>query len=336
MSTRLAIYGVGNFGYAWVKHFDQMQDAPVSIVAYDRNPEVIDSLRSSGQHPFLHEGVTIADTVTFVSSPEELVTDADVVLLAVTSDATAEVIEQIKPHLKDGVTLVNTAKALDSTTGERLSQVVKASMGDQPYMYALLAGGTIASDLFAHEPLGIDLACEYEGKHSDLVALFESPNLSVYPTADLAGVEYASAFKNVIAILAGIISGMGFSYGSETHIISRAANEIEQLVTTQLSGRPETFRMKSQCWGNDLWMSCTGKTRNRAFGELLGQGMSVADAIDTMQKQHKTVEGIHTIAVLDHIPGAADYPLLAFLHGYIAKQQGSLDDLKNSIFSQTF
>lgn len=336
MSARLAIYGIGNFGYAWVKHFDQMQDAPVSVVAYDRNHEVIDSLRTSGQHPFLHSGVTTAGNVTFVDSPQDLVSDADVVLLAVTSDATKEVLTQIRPHLRDGVIIVNTAKALDSTTGQRLSQVVKEQMDGHAYTYALLAGGTIASDLFAHEPLGIDLACEFEGKHSDLVALFESPNLSVYPTADLTGVEYASAFKNVIAILAGMISGMGFSYGSETHVISRAATEIEHLVTTQLGGQPETFRMSSQCWGNDLWMSCTGKTRNRAFGELLGQGMSVGEAEQSMQQQHQTVEGTRTITILDQIPGVADYPLLAFLHAYIAKRTGSLEDLKKTIFSQTF
>jgi glycerol-3-phosphate dehydrogenase (NAD(P)+) len=336
MSTRLAIYGIGNFGYAWVKHFDAMSDDSIEVVAYDRDPTVVESLRSSRTHPFLHKGVTLSDRVTFASTPEELVSGADVVLLSVTSDATREVISSMCPHLSDGVTLVNTAKALDNKTGAPLSTIVSESMGDTPYTYALLSGGTIAADLFAQEPLGIDLACADTTCASDLVTLFTSSNLRVYQSQDLSGVEYAGALKNVIAILAGIIHGMGFSYGSETHVISRCAGEIQDLVTTHLGGSPATFDMSSQCWGNDLWMSCTGNTRNRAFGVLLGQGKSISQALAEMAAQHKTVEGVRTIAVLDTLEGISNYPLLHFLYQYIEKESVDLSHLKTLIFEDSY
>src|SRR5690606_30568015 len=151
-------------------------------------------------------------------------------------------------------------------------------LGGATNTYAMLAGGTIATDLFHQEPLGADIACENEGALAKLAKVFESRNLFVYPTTDLTGVEYASAFKNVISVMAGITSGMGFSYGAETHIISRCAYEVERVVTGELGGSEETFRMNSQCWGNDLWMSCTGNTRNREFGILLGRGFSIDEA----------------------------------------------------------
>ena len=72
---------------------------------------------------------------------------------------------------------------------------------------------------------------------------------------------------------------MGFSYGSETHIITVVAEEIENIIIDHLGGNKETFKMKSQAWSNDLWMSCTGPTRNREFGLLLGKSASVKKSI---------------------------------------------------------
>lgn len=336
MKTTIALYGIGNFGYAWLKHFDYMQRDDIELIAYDRNPAVIEKLTKEARHPFLHTGVELSQQIHFATSPEDLVKNADLVLLAVTSEATRDVIGQIKDHLKKNVILVNTAKALDGKTGKRLSQIVAEEMDDRSYHYALLAGGTIASDLFAHEPLGMDSACENEEAQKEIIRLCSSKNLRIYPSSDLIGVEYASAYKNVIAILAGMIAGMGFSYGSETHIISRAATEIAEMIITTYGAQKETFSMASQCWGNDLWMSCTGKTRNRAFGELLGKGMEVDDAIAQMKKEHKTVEGIRTIAALGTIENYMQYPLIAFLYQYIETKTATPEDMKKIIFDHTF
>jgi glycerol-3-phosphate dehydrogenase (NAD(P)+) len=125
-------------------------------------------------------------------------------------------------------------------------------------------------------------------------------------TTDLIGVEHAGAFKNVIAICAGMVRGLGFSYGAETHLISRMAQEVEAFCIRSFGAARETFSIGSQCWGSDLWMSCTGTTRNRALGELLGQGQSLQEANEQMASQQKTVEGVQTLRALD--PILQDYP----------------------------
>lgn len=318
MSTRVTVIGVGNFGYALVKHLDNKGDPSVALTAYDHEPEVIDALLRDREHPFVHRGTKVSERIRFTPDLLEAVDGADVILLAVTSHALAEVCGKIKDAIAPDVVILNTAKALAVDTGERLSTVCERALDGAPHRFAALAGGTIAADLFRHEPLGADVACVDVTTAERLAVLLSSENLSVYPTTDLVGLEYAAAFKNVVSILAGIIKGMGYSYGSETHVISRAAHEIEMIATHNYGARPETFSMHSQCWGNDLWMSCTGPTRNREFGILVGEGRSADDALAIMAGARKTVEGVQTIRALARLASLRRYPMIAFLTRLIA------------------
>jgi glycerol-3-phosphate dehydrogenase (NAD(P)+) len=258
--------------------------------------------------------VRISTSVIFPSSSEELVADTDILILAVTSDAIGQTISDLKSHINRELILVNTAKALDAETGLRFSVIISKCLRDvgYPFSVAMFAGGTIAKDLVNREPLGVDIASEDMGTLKILKDIFTADNLRVYTTTDIRGVEYAAAFKNVLSILAGITSGLGLSYGSQTHMISRAAGEVKKLVVGKLGGEEKTFSIESQCWGNDMWMSCTGGTRNREFGILLGRGYKPGAAAAEMQERNKTVEGIHTVkAVKRLIEGSEnDFPLL--------------------------
>jgi glycerol-3-phosphate dehydrogenase (NAD(P)+) len=333
--TRVAIYGAGNFGYALLKHFDQKADPSIEVTAYDRSDELMGHLVRHRQHRYLHSNVTLSDYVGFSHSPAALVEQCDVLVLAVSSEATRTVLQAVRPHLPPGVVILNTAKALDVSSGQRLSTVVDAELRGRRYTYALVAGGTIARDLFEHEPLGVDVASEDETTRNMLKPILESDNLSAYVTADLAGVEYASAFKNVIAVFAGIVSGLGFSYGSETHVISRIAHAIGTLCVEALGADPGTFSIGSQCWGNDMWMSCTGASRNRELGELIGRGASVAEAIDEMSSAHKTVEALNTIEVLDRTP-LLSIPAVRVLHALVVEESIDLDRVRDALVSSVY
>jgi glycerol-3-phosphate dehydrogenase len=121
----------------------------------------------------------------------------------------------------------------------------------------------------------------------------------------------------MIAIFSGLVTGLGKEYGTVTHLISLAATESARLAQT-LGGQAQTFTLTSQCWGNDMLMSATGGTRNRQFGQLIGQLGSYQAALDQMQAQGKTVEGATTLQILplllDQIPNKQyHWPLLTFL-----------------------
>lgn len=88
-----------------------------------------------------------------------------------------------------------------------------------------------------------------------------------------------------------------------------------------LGGERETFSISSQSWGNDMFMSATGNTRNRQFGILLGKGMSTEEALLEMEKEKKTVEGIKTLEAIGKITELSKHPLLEYLHGTIIKKE---------------
>ena len=329
---QIALYGIGNFGYALIKHLEKKEG--ITLRVYDRKPEVTQQLKESRTHPYLHKTVSLSKAVHICETEDELVKEADVLILAINSAGIKEVLSRLKPKLPTGIHLLNTAKAL-TDSGRPISEVVKEVMMGVEYTYSILAGGTIATDLFEKEPLGVDIACADITVSQHHCDVFQSNNLAAYPTTDVIGVEYASAFKNVVAILSGIIKGMGFSYGAQTHVISRAAYEVKKLIVNELGAQEKTFQMNSQCWGNDLWMSCTGNTRNRYFGELLGKGNNVDEALAEMDKQHKTVEGIKTVRVLPMFKSLKKNPYLYFVSQFCDKK-ADLEDLKKILFAEKY
>ena len=313
---KISVYGLGNFGFALLTHLNRRQEAgkDFSLHGYDNNKGLIDHLRKKRMHPLHHRNVRISTSVIFPNSSGELMADTDILVLAVTSNAIMQVISDLKSHINRELILVNTAKALDIETGLRFSVIISACLRDMRHSFsiAMFAGGTIARDLVNHEPLGVDIASEDRRTLKILKGILTADNLRVYTTTDIRGVEYAAALKNVVSILAGIAGGLGLSYGSQTHMISRAAGEVKKLVVGKLGGKEKTFSIESQCWGNDMWMSCTGGTRNREFGTLLGRGYKPSEAAAEMQERNKTVEGINTVkAVKRLIDGSeSDFPLL--------------------------
>ena len=145
------------------------------------------------------------------------------------STAIPEIVGKMKPYMKKNAIILNTAKALGAN-GSRYSEIINEILSDYDSSVGMFAGGTIAKDLFHAEPLGADVAFDDLNIAEKVKTILESDNLKIRATDDLIGVEYAAAFKNVIAILAGVVKGAGFSFGSETHFISRASKEVCDLV----------------------------------------------------------------------------------------------------------
>ncbi|MFT4304707.1 MAG: NAD(P)-binding domain-containing protein [Candidatus Woesearchaeota archaeon] len=320
---KVSIYGIGNFGYAILKHLDKYSNE--EIFAYDENKEKINYLKKHRKHPQFHKNFKISKKINIVDNIEDLLIDSDILILALKSNFIREALKKCKPYLKNNkkIIILNVAKALDYKTGKPLSLIVKQELKPlKNYKYAVISGGTIARDLFMHEPLGADLASRNKRTLKTLKQLLQSETLNIYTTKDCIGVEYAGAFKNVISIFAGIIQGLGYSYGSETHIISKAGEEAGKIIVKKFRAKKQTFFIGSQCWGNDLWMSCTGKTRNKEFGKLIGEGKSVDEAKQIMKKQNKTVEGINTLLSLKKSLGSLKkYPYLETVYEIVINNE---------------
>ncbi|PNX48768.1 MAG: hypothetical protein BV457_01190 [Thermoplasmata archaeon M9B1D] len=298
---KISIIGTGNFGFALAYHLSKKYAGVenINLMACDSNKELITYLQNHKMHLYHFKNKKISGDITFTLDKKRAAHDADVVILSVSSQATREAIHEIKNNLKEDTIILNTAKALEIGTAKTFYEVVKEELKSTSVRYyiAKLSGGTFAVDIVNAAPLGADIACEQRVALKKIQSIIHSSNLRIYGNTDVIGVEYAGAFKNIIAIFAGIIHGLGLPYGSETHIISRAAKEAAA-IACKFGAKSHTFSMGSQCWGNDLWMSCTGQSRNREFGRIIGDGKSVKKALTILQKEHKLVEGYYTVKVI--------------------------------------
>lgn len=334
---KISIVGTGMFGFALARYLGTKDfgNDEVTIMTYDSNAELVQHLREYRSHPYHFKDKKLPPNVSFASDKKELINDADIVILAVTSQAVRETMKKTSAYLKDDVIILNTAKALEIETAKTFSEVIKEEMKSIPihYTIAKLSGGTFAEDLVNNAPLGADIACENPSILKTLQKIFSDSNLRVYGNTDLIGVEYAGAFKNVIAILAGIINGLGLPYGSETHMISRAAKEAKEIAVA-LGAKTHTFSLESQCWGNDLWMSCTGKSRNREFGRLIGLGLSPKEALEKMSAGRKLAEGYYTTGAIPQLCKKANVhaPVVTEIHKIVYEEkdpQKSIEYLMN-------
>ena len=120
---KVSIYGLGNFGYAFLKHFDRKKD-DVMVYGLDGNPKLNQNLKKNKKHLTLYQDYTISEEAVIARDPEELLENCHTLVLSVPSTATREAVRNIKPYIPDGLKIVNTAKALDIKTGKRLSQII--------------------------------------------------------------------------------------------------------------------------------------------------------------------------------------------------------------------
>ncbi len=318
MSQNILVYGLGAFGFAVLRHLDRSQtDDDVNIFWYEINDEIVLELQNSWKHPywFTRHEYMISSNVSFLDTPQvqKKLSQMDVVILAVPSQFLLDVIAKIVPQLKKSVTILNVAKAL-SPNGNIFSQELENIWLDLKN-YAMLAGGMIAEDFFLGHPLGCTIAATEPRVQKRLQNIFQSKNLFVELSMDVAGVECAWAFKNVAAIYIGRLEGKNLPYGTITYYLTQFSFEIQKFARAYFGAYLETFSITSQCRGNDFFMSCTGNTRNKAFWKLLGEWYSFQYAVDHMKKQKKSVEWVQTLKVVQKLleqknPEWKKYPLL--------------------------
>jgi len=195
---------------------------------------------------------------------------------------------RLKPFLPSGVPVVSTTKGVENKTLLRPTEILAEILGPG-YTFAVLSGPTIADELARKLPATATAACADMELAQQIQQAFTTPMFRVYTNQDVVGVELAGAMKNVIAIAAGIIDGIGAGDNAKAALITRGLAEIERLGMA-MGAKEKTFSGLSGL--GDLVTTCVSpKGRNRSFGERIGKGSSAKDALAAT---HSVVEGAST------------------------------------------
>ena len=258
----------------------------VRMWGYDRRQlKQIESMRENKK--FL-PGYKVSEAVVFEPDDGRIMAGADLVISAVPCQFMRSVWERLGDCIPEGVPIVSVAKGIENDTLLRPTQILFDVLGGA-FKYVVLSGPTIADELARKLPATACVACDDEELAKEVQYTFNAPWLRVYTNTDIVGVELAGAMKNIIAIAAGVIDGIGAGDNAKAALLSRGLAEITRLGLV-MGAKRQTFVGLTGL--GDLVTTCISpKGRNRSFGERIGKGQSLEQALAATES---VVEGVAT------------------------------------------
>ncbi len=288
--SRIAVMGSGAWGTAIALHLANRGGHEIAL--WSHSPEVSEAICERGENTFFLPGYSIPAAVRATSSIQKALSHAEIVVSVMPSHHVRASYVQFAPYLHPGQVLVSATKGIEDKSLLRMSEVmtdVLRGFGLQ-LPIAVLSGPTFAQEVAAGAPAAVTIASQ----SSDVAALvqceFGSQSLRLYTNDDVVGVELGGALKNVIAIAAGIVTGLGLGHNSVAALITRGIAETTRLAVA-CGGRRETLAGLSGI--GDLVLTCTGAlSRNRMVGIELGKGRRLAEILAGLHG--KVAEGVRT------------------------------------------
>jgi glycerol-3-phosphate dehydrogenase (NAD(P)+) len=239
--------------------------------------------------------VLLPDSVSVTSSLESAVANTDLVVSAIPSHGCRAVIRAAAPYFRPRATIVSATKGLESGTLLRMSEVIAQELGDNRAV-VVLSGPSFASEVARKLPTVV-VAASADAAAIELVqAEFKSPLFRLYGSPDVIGVEICGALKNVIAIAAGVVAGLGLGHNALAALITRGLAEISRLACASGGQRDTTAGLSGL---GDLVLTCTGRlSRNHHVGVELARGRSLADILAGMKMIAEGVKTTHAALAL--------------------------------------
>jgi glycerol-3-phosphate dehydrogenase (NAD(P)+) len=283
MST-VAVLGAGSWGTVLANLLAGKGEI-VRLWAYE--PEVVEAINRTRENPLFLPGVRLSADLRAFGDPQEAVGGAGVIVSAPPSHVTRAVVDRVREAAAPGVLVVSATKGIENDTLALMSEVFAERLPDARFV--ALSGPSFAIEVCQGQPTAVVAAARDEASALAAQQLFATPAFRVYSGQDVVGVELAGALKNVIAIAAGILEGLGLGHNPRAALITRGLAEITRLGVA-MGADPSTFAGLAGM--GDLVLTTTGSlSRNRALGVALAQGQS----LEEYRTAHRSVaEGANT------------------------------------------
>ena len=286
--SRVAIMGAGGWGTALAVVAGR---AGHDVRLWSRNPHVVEEVNARRANETYLPSHEIPAGVRATSDAAAAIDAAEFVILAAPSHATRALLTSVEPAARPQMVFVSATKGLEVDTGRRVSELVAEVLGrtiPRP-RFVCLSGPSFAQEVAAGQPTAVVAASRDEELARAVQAALSVQNFRVYTNADVAGTETGGALKNVMALAAGMVSGLGLGTNSVAALITRGLAEMTRLALAA-GGRPETLAGLAGL--GDLVLTCTGGlSRNRYVGQELGRGRRLDEILSSMKE---VAEGVKT------------------------------------------
>jgi len=295
MNEQIGVIGGGAWGTALaILLADKGHDVTLWMYEHDLAAE---TSRTRENRVYL-PGFTLPATLKVTSSLETAVADKPVVLSVVPSHTVRSVAKQLIPYLLKNVIIISASKGIEIDTGMPLSEVFRDVLPKEFHRnLCFLSGPSFAKEVAQKMPTAVALASYEPDIGIRAQNILSNDYFRVYTNPDVMGVELAGSLKNIVAIAAGVLEGMGYGYNTKAALLTRGLTEMARLGVA-MGGSLSTF--SGLAGMGDLVLTCTGGlSRNRALGVRLGKGESldaIMSGMKTVAEGVKTTKAAHELA----------------------------------------
>lgn len=281
----IAVLGAGSWGTALAVHLGRINH---DVRLWARSANLVSDMAARRANAVYLPDVSLPPAVRVTHDLPDAVHGAAFVVSAVPSQGCRAVTRTLAAHVAPGTIVVSATKGLEPESLLRMSQVLGQELGERCPV-VVLSGPSFASEVARQLPTAVLAASADTAAAERVQEDFRGPFLRLYGSTDVIGVEIGGAMKNVIAIAAGVVEGLGLGHNALAALITRGLAEVARLAESA-GGRRETTAGLSGL--GDLVLTCTGSlSRNRHVGVELARGRKLVDIVSTMKM---VAEGVNT------------------------------------------
>jgi len=294
-SVRIGVVGAGSWGTA-IANLLANKGFRVDFWVYEK--EVKDQIEELRENRIFLPGISLSSNISPSNDIANAVSNKDLVVLVVPSHVMRETAKKMSGLISANTAVVSASKGIENNTYLTMTGVLAESIPDIPENnFAALSGPSFAGEVARNVPTAVTVASKNHEIAAYIQRVFATPFFRVYTNDDVSGVELGGAVKNVIAIAAGVIDGLGLGLNTRAALITRGLTEIRRLGLA-LGAKPRTFTGLAGV--GDLLLTCTGNlSRNHTVGKKIGEGMKLKDILSEMRmvaEGVKTAESVYNLS----------------------------------------
>lgn len=327
--SRVAVFGAGSWGTAFSL---VLADAGNDVTIWGRREAVCAAINDRRENTEYLPGIVLPASIAATQDPEKALDGAEFVVLAVPSQTLRKNLNDWADFIPRDAVMVSLMKGVELETLKRMSEVIAEVTGAGPDRIGVVTGPNLSQEIARREPAASVVASEDERVAMRLRDLCHSAAFRPYSSTDVVGCELGGAYKNVIALSVGMAIGLGFGDNTTASVITRGLAETARLATA-LGADPMTLMGLAGL--GDLVATCSSQlSRNRTFGEKLGQGMTTQEITASTRQ---VAEGVKSCSsLLDLANRAGVYaPIVGHVHDVVEGKMTAADMLTSLISRDT-
>lgn len=313
---RVGVIGGGGWGTTLA---NLLADKGIAVSLWVFEEDLCLEMQQTRVNSLYLPGVQISPLVHPDNNLEAVIGGKRLLLMAVPSHVYRQVATRMRDFIEGPVVLISATKGIENDSLKTMSGIWSEIMpANMDWEYAVLSGPSFAWEVAKKVPTAVTVACANRQVAQEVQQLFSTADFRVYTGTDVIGVELGGAMKNVIALAAGIIDGLGLGHNTRAALITRGLAEMSRLGTS-MGAHPLTFLGLAGV--GDLVLTCTGElSRNRTVGFELGRGRKLEEILADMKM---VAEGVKTTSSVYHLAEkqGVELPICQQMYGILYEQQ---------------